>query len=179
MWFTTLSRKLNLIFPVCPRVESSSGTFCFVSFHSSSRNVNSTSFKLNVSVFVLYVNPNSPCRITKFCDKKVKIPFVLFLKFPPPNSFILSLLQWIFFIIFGVINALWQIAGIFLALATYKLETLHYYVNVVLSFFLSSVKEIHWQYATSEAKSSFAVFKIIHIYGSTGLFWMSIALVWV
>lgn len=39
--------------------------------------------------------------------------------------------KWIFSTISGVINALRQIAGIFLTLATYKLETLHYYVNVL------------------------------------------------
>lgn len=41
--------------------------------------------------------------------------------------------KWIFSIISRVINALRQIAGIFLTLATYKLETLHYYVNVLRS----------------------------------------------
>lgn len=57
-----------------------------------------------------------------------------------------------FFIIAGVINALQQIAGIFLTLAAYKLETLHYYVNVSSVLFFG--KRIS-QYATSgEEKTS-------------------------
>lgn len=71
------------------------------------------------------------CAEAEYCA----YPFFLLFKFPLfdlPNSHSCFplLKKWIIFIIVGVINALRQIAGIFLTLATYKLETLHYYVNV-------------------------------------------------
>jgi hypothetical protein len=104
----------------------------------------------------------------KFCCFYFKIPspkiFYTFRPSPRKDEY--------FFSIVGVINALWQIAGIFLTLATYKLETLYYYVNATyffLLFFSSS------QYAASGSEGVCEHQKIIHIYCRTKQFGMSIA----